>query len=192
MRRLVELDDVSGVFVDCCIEHDRRLVFMSFLGRDTALQELMARLTLSTKDGGIDILHLNMDSHTFEIDCFDRDRYLKKTGRITSRNFGQLSQMWLYDERCITADRANLKSYVLLQNHNSNDAVIWERVKDLCPYPLLDHWQEAILKLLRAQQNIEGLHAVIGDISAAHLSFSNEELAHDLGTYIKNGVLALR
>ena len=54
------LDDVHGIFVDAFVQ-DREtghLLFASFWSRDTALQELLARLSLPTRDGGLASLHL--------------------------------------------------------------------------------------------------------------------------------------
>ena len=56
-RQLLSLETVYGIYCDAWVaDGDEMLVFASFWGRDTAIQEMLARLTLSTAEDGINQL----------------------------------------------------------------------------------------------------------------------------------------
>lgn len=184
----VELDDVPGIFVDCCLDHDRRLVFLSCWGRDTAIQELLGRLTVPIASGGIDTLHLNIGAVSYDVACLDMERYSKKTGRVSCRSFGELSQLWIYDNRCVDPDRANRQAYVLFKQAKDRDG-LWERVKDICPYPLLDRWKNPVLDLLEEHEFLQKISVCVGQLEAWHLSLNSESIADELSSLIQSGVL---
>ncbi|WP_198263462.1 hypothetical protein [sulfur-oxidizing endosymbiont of Gigantopelta aegis] len=58
MNTLYKIDEVSDLYVDAFLIDQSQLVFLSVWGRDTALQEFFARLTLPKSEQGLREIHL--------------------------------------------------------------------------------------------------------------------------------------
>src|SRR3546814_10253942 len=57
--------------------------------------------------------------------------------------FGSLSNVWLFDRRCVKPDKANASALALLPRGNAHRLDrMWTLVRDTCPLPLLDHRSE--------------------------------------------------
>lgn len=162
MNPLLTLFNLDGVFCDALVHDDQdNLIFTSLWGRDTALQELLARLTLPVQEGGIATLVFKQQGlktvHLNNLNLLD-----KLTGRMPKINiFGNLAQLWLFDKRIRTPDFANQKAYLLLEDRfqtvinmpkEAIEASIWSLFKSVCHLPMLDAWQETILALLKNEQ----------------------------------------
>src|SRR3546814_17950045 len=67
--------------------------------------------------------------------------------------FGSLSNVWLFDRRCVKPDKANASALALLPRGNAHRLDrMWTLVRDTCPLPLLDHWRETVLELLQTRE----------------------------------------
>ena len=193
MPELYTLDECQDLYADAfCIGRHRECLFLSLWGRDTALQELLARLTLPTADNGLDTLHL-CQGGTRHAMCFaDMDRYSRRSARMRQTRFGTLVHVWLFDQRCITPDRANLHSIALLDDEEGAcpvDDQLWPRVRELCPLPLLDHWRAPVMTLLHAQHAVLPAPFSQGPIQAWEISLDENDLAPRLSGMICAGVL---
>ncbi|WP_427997841.1 hypothetical protein, partial [Xanthomonas hortorum] len=138
---------------DACVCGDQGdLVFLSVWARDTAVQQLLARLTLGRDEDGLGQLHL-INEHGGNVPVFvgSIDRFDKRLTRAYRRTlFGSMVNLWLFDRRCIQPDKTNASAVALLPRHATDPTSrLWHLVKDTCPLPLLDHWQEPVLALLR-------------------------------------------
>lgn len=150
--------ELNDVFCDALSWDDEYLVFGSFWGRDTAIQELLARITLARSEGGLS--QLSFDGYLPSERCkVERLKFLnpeqlnKLTGRVPKANlFGNLVHLWIFDEKVRTPDYVNRQAYLLIRPGQVDQIKdVWELVKDVCHLPLLEHWQEAIFSLLRNQ-----------------------------------------
>lgn len=147
------IDEVCGVFADAVVLNEREeLLFMSIWGRDTAIQELLGRLSLRVKDGGIDCLTL-MDGQSLVARCWvgNDSRLEKLMGRMPKENlFGAMTQIWLFDRLMVEPDRVNRRAMLFIRMGIDQEIEtrlrIWEMVKDLCHLPLLDNWMDAVMK----------------------------------------------
>ncbi len=193
MPEFYTLDECLDLYADAfCIGRQRECLFLSLWGRDTVLQELLARLTLPTADNGLDTLHLCQGDTRHPMVFGDMDRYSRRSARLRQTRFGTLVHVWLFDQRCITPDRANLHSIVLLDDDEGAcpvDAQLWPRVRELCPLPLLDHWQVPVMTLLHAQQAVLPAQFSQGPIQAWEISLDENDLAPRLSGMIRAGVL---
>ena len=193
MPELLAIGEYPDLYADaCCASRDDDCLFLSLWGRDTAIQELLARLTLPPSQNGIDALHIQQGETQHRVRFRDMDRYSKRSTRIYRQTrFGSLVQLWLYDQRCVSPDRANLEAIALLEREapEAVDDRLWVRVKDLCPLPLLDHWAGDVMTLLHTQHAILPAEFSLGPLCAWEITLDDQALATSLSGMIRSGVL---
>ena len=152
-RQLLTLDSVYGIYCDAWVaDDDDMLVFASFWGRDTAIQELLARLTLSTAEDGINQLFLTGGAaKTLRVG--NPERLDKLTGRMPKTNlFGDIAQLWLFDKTVREPDFVNRKAYRLVQPTDVDPVPdFWSMIKWVSHLPLLDSWQSTLTGLARTE-----------------------------------------
>ncbi len=183
MNALLTLECVSGIFCDALVhDQDDYLIFTSLWGRDTAIQELLARVTLSSQEGGLRYLTFT-DQRQPAVRLGDPGRLDKLTGRMPKTNiFGDIVQLWLFDKRVQEPDFANRTAYLLVderQQHASTelDEQIWQLYKSVCHLPMLDHWQATLLDVLQREQWLrrhEGLGIRAVSIQLPALTFDSK------------------
>lgn len=192
MPDLLAIGEYPDLYADaCCASSDDDCLFLSVWGRDTAIQELLARLTLPPSQNGLDALHIQQDKTERRIRFRDMDCYSKRSTRVFRQTrFGSLVQLWLYDQRCVSPDRANLEAIVLLEREapEAVDNRLWVRVKDLCPLPLLDPWQGDVMTLLHTQHAILSAGFSLGPLCAWEIKLDEQALATSLSGMIRCGV----
>jgi len=154
---LMEVREAPGVYADALLRDERGgLLFVSLWGRDTALQELQARLSLPVSDGGVTMLHITQGIQESRVNL-DRINCMEKhSGRLPARNlFGDVAQLWIYDRLATEPDRANRVGLLFLRGSNTSDGLtenelcrIWQLVREVSHLPLLPHWREPVLEVL--------------------------------------------
>ena len=117
------MNELNDVYCDALVCDDGYLVFASCWGRDTAIQELLARLTLTSSEGGLSQLSFDgylesnivkVENHSVKIG--NPDRLDKMTGRMPKSNlFGDLVHVWLFDKKARLPDYSNRQAYLLIQ-----------------------------------------------------------------------------
>ncbi len=170
---LFKISAIDGVYIDAFLtDESNRLVFLSLWGRDTALQELIARLQLPKSDNGIRDFHIlghNGERHFVTVpNVDDLEKNTFKTGNTI---FGVLTQMWIYDRLATKADLTNHRGLILYHQDDGRPD-LWPLVKTVCPLPLLDHWREVFLarcfekqwiKFLENGFGMSGFYVHLGD-----------------------------
>lgn len=191
---LMEVVEAPGLFADALLTDERgSLLFISLWGRDTAVQELLARMTLGNDEGGIRTLHVNAEDgplavHLDRMPCMD-----KHTGRMPPRNlFGDLIQLWVYDKLAIEPDRANRRA-LMLHRPDDPDAVLqerlWNLVREVCHLPLLAEWREPVLAMLELNA---WMHPLQGrSIAAWRLELGDPKLEQEISLRIRRRELRL-
>lgn len=156
---ILGISAINAVFVDAYLVDDsNHLLFLSAWGRDTAIQEFLARLSLPASENGIKDFTLAGDGIRQFVQVPSLDAFEKvtaKTSHDTETEFGQLTQLWLYDRLSTCPDRANRRALMIY--HQSIQPDPWVLVKTICPVPLLDHWRDSILHCFTQQQWIRSL-----------------------------------
>lgn len=187
---LYPIDECPDLLVDACVcDEERRLIFLSAWGRDTAVQEFLARLTLGHSEGGLEQFHLVQSGHSLPV-FPDAERLEKRTTRqLRGTLFGSLLHVWLFDGRCAVPDRANHLAYALVRDKVDPLASLWPLVVDTCPLPLLPHWQGPVMELLLQEQMLERLPGALGDLAGWRLRLKLDELQYHLGKRIRAGQL---
>ena len=194
-RPLYRILECPELMTDACLcDEQRNLIFLSIWGRDTAAQEFLTRLTLPLEQGGLDQFHIAMDDD-LEVPVFvyGVDRLAKRSTRAFRRTlFGSLIHLWLFDKRCIAPDKTNASAMAILPRNISNPTDrLWMLVRETCPLPLLDHWHDIIMELLRAQGMLSPLPSSFGPVDGYRLSIDVPAVTTALGDLIRAGTLSI-
>lgn len=189
--QLFQLEECPDLYVDACAcDEQRNLVFLSAWGRDTALQEFLARLTLGSSENGLNQFHLVVDGRSLPV--FPNIDMLEKrtTRQLRGTLFGSLVHLWLFDRRCVQPDRANHFAYALLESRQSTHQRLWPLIIDTCPLPLLPHWQAPVMDVLTQNDMLQSLPGTLGAFTAWRLSLQLDVLEPALGDLIRQGQLS--
>lgn len=188
--QLFQIQECPDLYIDACVcDEGRNLVFVSLWGRDTALQEFLARLTLGSAENGLTQFHILQDGRTLPV-FPNADQLEKRTTRqYRSTLFGSLVHLWLFDKRCARPDHANHFAYALLERDTEVGASLWPLIVETCPLPLLPHWQTPVLEVLTELQMLTALPGAIGSISGWQLNLQLAPLEQALGDLIRQGQL---
>jgi hypothetical protein len=191
---LYRLDECPDLMADGCVgdEHGN-LVFLSIWARDTAVQEFLARLTLGRSEQGLDRFHLVTEQASIPVFVGNVENLEKRTTRAFRRTlFGSMVHLWLFDKRCVKPDKANASALALLPKAVSDHTErLWALVQETCPLPLLDHWRDAVVELLRSQDMLTRLPFALGPLEGHRLAFDVTALTTALGEFIRNGTLGV-
>lgn len=190
---LYHIDECPDLMADACVGDDQgNLVFVSLWARDTAIQQFIARLTLGADSDGLDQFHL-VTAQGSSIPFFigSVDRLEKRMTRVYRRTlFGSMVNLWLFDRRCTRPDKSNASALALLpRSADDPTARLWRLVRDTCPLPLLDHWQDQVLAHLRAHAMLQRLPVAIGPLDGYRLTIDVPALTQALGELIRHGSL---
>ncbi|QHE95808.1 hypothetical protein LCG56_21115 [Pseudomonas cannabina pv. alisalensis] len=188
--QLFRIEECPDLYVDACVcDEQRNLIFLSAWGRDTAMQEFLARLTLGNSENGLDQFHIVMnDQH---IPVFPDTGQLEKrtTRQLRGTLFGSLLHLWLFDQRCSQPDRANHCAYALINQAQDPFDRLWPLIVDTCPLPFLPHWREPVMEVLTAHNMLHPLPGAIGSVTAWRLSLQLDVLEKAVGELIRAGKL---
>jgi len=202
---LMEIDEAPDLFADALlVDPADNLLFLSLWGRDTSLQEFLARLSLPNHEGGLDNFSLQTDTQVKKrprrklVQIGDTDRLDRYSGRMPTNIFGDMAHMWLFNRLVTEPDLANRRTLALFR---PNEVVtetgrkviqdrVWQLTKALCHLPLLDHWFDPIIQAFRNKEWIKdiegfGVHASQIDLS------QSEEIEVTITDLIRDGSLAL-
>lgn len=190
--QLYRIEECPDLYVDACVcDEQRNLVFLSAWGRDTALQEFLARLTLGNAENGLDHFNVAVDGRSLPV--FPNTDLLEKrtTRQFRGTLFGSLLHCWLSDRRCAQPDQANHFAYALMQRDHSADPAqrLWPLVMETCPLPLLPHWREPVLDVLTQHEMLAPLPGAIGGVIAWRLALQLDVLEPTLGDLIRRELL---
>jgi len=189
---LFQIEECPDLYVDACVcDEQRNLVFMSAWGRDTALQEFLARLTLGREENGIEQFHILVDGRSMPV--FPNQDLLEKrtTRQFRGTLFGSMLHLWLFDRRASVPDQANHFAFALLERNEASQHRLWPLVIETCPLPLLPHWREPVMEALTHHQMLTALPGAIGNVCAWRLALQLDVLETSLGELIRRGELTI-
>ncbi|MGV4935313.1 hypothetical protein ACVCGZ_05790 [Serratia nematodiphila] len=191
---LLRIDECPDLMADGYIgDEGGNLIFLSIWGRDTAIQQFLARLTLGRDDDGLDQFHLITDAGgSVPVFVGNVDRLEKRSTRLFRRTlFGSMVNLWLFDQRCVKPDKANASALTLLPRDSGHRLDrLWTLVQETCPLPLLDHWRDIVLELLTEQSMLARLPMAYGPLEGHRLALDVPVLTRALGDLIRNGTLS--
>ena len=194
----------SDVFFDACAsDQHAQLLFLSVYGRDTSVQQLMARLHQPAGQGGIDALTLRASpeqSEALKVLVGDARRLEKVTGRIPKAGLlGNLVHAWIFDPKVLQVDHAARTAWLfdraMAMGEVGDDpgdadrlqADTWQVVKELSPVPLMEAWRDLVLLHLKVNGAIAETRAV-GPIRSIRVELP--EFFHEwVSCNVREGVL---
>jgi len=195
-KELYRIEEIPDLMCDACVvDKYNQLVFLSVWGRDTSLQELYSRITLGRKDKelGLDCLTIKVKGFRTTVRVDDVKRLTKRSTRsFKQTKFGSLMNTWIFDTACIKPDKPNRTAKVLIEGEVSMDhfcKYIWSVVKDVCPLPLLDHWQSEISILLGEYKMYEDLKTLFGQVGGISIHLDVPLLETKIGELIVKNTL---
>lgn len=188
---LLPLNEVPHIMADGYVCDERRsLVFLSAWGRDTAIQELLARLTLKNEDALTQLTLTDASLNEHMLLPGDTDRLDKRISRHQNTRFGTLLHLWLFDKRCLVPDRANNQAFLLLKHDDSQwSERAWTLLQETCPLPLPEHWRDPVLTLLQSSQMLMPLSGGYGELTGWQLSADVPRLTGLISEAIMTGEL---
>jgi len=202
---LMQLDAAPELFADALlVDACDNLLFLSLWGRDTALQEFLARVSLVNHEGGLDRFFLNVgvkasgEPQRRLVQIGEADRLNHHTGRMPTNNvFGNMAHLWLFDRLIAEPDLANRRTMALFRQYEmtKNGPLaahhrIWPLARAICHLPLLDHWADAVINLFYKRDWIKDLDGIGVNGALIDLSLS-EEIEEEITRLIKEGVLTV-
>jgi hypothetical protein len=193
-KPLYTLAECPDLVADGCLCDDRnQLVFISLWGRDTAVQQFLARLTLGPAEGGLDQFSLLAEDFTLPVFVHAADSLEKRTTRaLRGTLFGTLLNLWLFEPRCVKPDRAAGSAVMILPKAAPNRLErLWTVVKEACPVPLLDHWRDTVLEILTCREMLLPLSRALGPLEGHQLVLDVSSLTNEIGEMIRAGSLGI-
>jgi hypothetical protein len=192
-KTLYRIDECPDLMADGVVgDENGNLVFISLWARDTAVQEFLARLTLGRDEQGLDQFHvITEQGASIPVFVGNVENLEKRSARAYRRTlFGSLTNIWLFDRRCVKPDKANASALALLPRDSTHRLDrLWTLVRDTCPLPLLDPWRDTVLELLQAKSMLTRLPFALGPLEGHRLAIDVPTLTQVLGGLIRSGAL---
>lgn len=195
-RKMVVINEQSGIFSDAFIGNHNGILFGSFWGRHTSIQQFLARMELPDYEGGISKLSFRKENSDETINYFhlqNTSNLQKLSGKVTSTIYGNdLAQIFIYDKSTAEIDYSNHKATILyFDNKKLDNKIIWKLLKSISPIPLLDgNWINIVLELCSDQDYIN-TEKGYGGVSALTLNLDADEFENKISNLIKNKILML-
>jgi len=189
MSSLLQLTEIPHVMADGYVCDERRsLIFLSVWGRDTAIQELLARLSIKNEDTLTQLSLTDTAQNEHLLFPGDISRLDKRSSRHRQTRFGTLLHLWLFDQRCMTPDRTHGQAFLLLRQNDAWAERAWLLLNETTTLPLLPHWQDPVLTLLQDTQMLLPVHSY-GDLTGWQLSLDIPQLTGLIHDAILHGEL---
>ena len=192
MSQLMPIPEVTGVFTEAFLLDDHsETVFISFIGKDTAIQAFRASWSMPASQGGLTDFLVETQNGTPRIHLGNPENMEFQSGRLSTNLFGELVQVWVFKHLAQKPDYANRKAiqlYRLDENKVATQDNLWALIKDLSHLPLLDEWRPVIVDLLIQKEWIKHWQGG-GGIAAHYIHLPEEEMELLLQANIQSGAL---
>lgn len=178
---LMPITETPGLYADAVLTDEvHNLLFLSLWGRDTAVQEFRARLSLPVHEGGLD--NFRLEGLPF-VQIGNPERLVTDSGRTPSQLiFGSLVHLWLYDRLAVEPNRANRRALLLYRPEEDSTTEgqtslrdrLWSLVTETCHLPLLPMWRDTLLEAFQTAGWIKTLQGV--GVAACALDLGDAEV----------------
>ena len=207
MNQLMQIDVIPDLYADAAlVDAYDKLLFLSLWGRDTAIQEFLAGISLANEEGGINSFFLSTGiRHTGDplrklVQIGEAKRLNHHSGRMPASNVfgGDVAHLWVYDRLVTDPDLANRRTIAIsksdkgseVKNQPVTQSRIWQLTKAICHLPLLDHWADIVIKQFYSREWIKDFNGI--GVNGALIDLSlGEEVEDEISTLIRDDVLAL-
>lgn len=189
MNEFLTLYDIPDLKCDSCITNNNsELIFLSVWGRNTAMQELVAKLTIgeTTKHG-----LANIKLNHYKVFLAQETDYCKRTLKVTTSSLGQLIHTFIFDKRIIEPNRDSNSMISIYKVNDISTNRYFEAIKTLSSVPILEHWADEIVSIARQNQMINEHKSIVGDIVATTISINDKKLTNIMSQKIRDGILTI-
>lgn len=180
---MLNIDVADSIHCDgLLVDENKKLLFMSAWGRDTAIAEWLAKLTLPGHENGVrEFVASNQEHRQYVSVPKELD---KRQARMPGSVFGDLIQLFLFDPSLIKPDRVKRQAWLLYRPEDMNAGLrpdIWPLVRETCHVPLQDHWRAPVLRQFDERgwlSQLDGynVHAIGVDLGSDEVETCIEEL----------------
>lgn len=189
---MLKVNFSSEIFIDALIvDSNGIMLFMSAWGRDTAAQEMLARMTLPGHEQGISSYVARSGPVThggqsrFMVTLPNLNVLEKQQARVKSKVFGDLVNIFIYSECVARPSKSTRIAWALYRDDIEPD--LWPLVVETCHLPLLNHWEREVMSELNSRGWINRLSGY--NVSATSIDLSNDDLEKVIETMIADGRL---
>lgn len=195
------MEEFSDLFIDACICDDSlNLMFMSVWGRDTAIYEMLGRITLNASNE-LSLRSLNLKWDDKQVPVYLNVDLLEKrlTRGYKGTYFGSLVHVWLFDNRMTKPDIANHATFIL---ENTTQTVsdmlalpeleqqkLWSQVVELAPFPLLEHWRKPVMQEIFKHNMIHLMKPLFGQLTCWRIQLNVDVIQNYISNMIRCGAL---
>ena len=204
-QALMQIDAIPDLYADAAlVDAYDKLLFLSLWGRDTAIQEFLAGISLANEEGGINSFFLTTGKRESGeplrklVQIGEAKRLNHHSGRMPASNVfgGDMAHLWVFDRLVTDPDLATRRTIAISRAVDTasvstvSQSRIWQLTKAICHLPLLDHWAETIIKRFYEREWIKDFNGI--GVNGALIDLSlNEEVEDEISTLIRDGVLGL-
>lgn len=149
---LYKLDAFGNIYADAFIgTESNELLFVSLIGSQTEMRRLQSVITLgeTTDTAGLTNLRGTNGEQSFILRIPNANQLGQHAGVISKTLFGDLVHLWVYNKTLLhNLDYSNGIGYFIvpIEQGLALETQIWHMIKALAEIPLLDEWQDCILK----------------------------------------------
>lgn len=141
-----EIDEIQQLYADSYLTNEKdEILFLSIWGRDTPIQELLGRLSVSDESSKLNSLTLTSQDQSQKIRIPDRRILEKHQCRLVSDIYQNLTQVWIYDRRVIEPDIQNRKLTKLFAPWQ-DEPDPWPLIKAVSAIPLIEEWRDDLVR----------------------------------------------
>lgn len=159
-----ELPEATGVFVESAVvDTFNNLVFASLWGHTAALQNSIGRITTG------DLTAISVNGNLVSVD----KNMTKKVGKLPADNdYGDMTHAFIY--RTTTMEEKAGRREILFADVPP-EALIFDVIKSMSVFPLLDNWLKRLLRTFRDQSMLVDLKTLCGNVHGIHINLGNED-----------------
>lgn len=190
-RTMIHIKQQANVFCDGFVANDTGLLFASFWGRNTSLQQFLARMELPIHEDGINELTFELSKETSQTFFLQSVKNMQKlSGRVPNTIYDKdLSQVFIYDKSTIKIDCAAYKATILyFDTIQIDNQSIWKLLKELSPIPLLDTWMTPIINKCYQDGYLNNVNG-FGGVSALIVNLHDTDFEWSISKMIKDQTL---
>jgi len=190
-RTMIPIKQQTSVFCDGFVGNDTGILFASIWGRNTSLQQFLARMELPSDQDGISELTFETSEETTQTFLIQNVKNMQKlSGRVPETIYGNdLSHVFIYEKSTTSIDYGANKATILYFNNTQIDEKsVWRLLKELSPIPLLDIWMTQIIDLCHREGYIDNIDG-FGGVSALTTKLNEVDFEQSVSRMIQEQIL---
>lgn len=163
-----EVEEVPQLFCNSAVTDSfNQLRFASFIGRSATIQHVLANITVG------EISSLTVHEQRMGVNKY----FEKRVSKIKDTRFGELEHVYFLHDEIVNTTATKT---AIMSTEAIDESRIWNVLKHVSELPLLDTWQETLLRLMRDAEMINPFKTVIGPVQGVQLNMADKTEYADL------------